>query len=94
MVDASVALGVHVLEEPITRRSTLEEGELMEITNGKTTRAVSELEPEVKDELIACLKRNLDIFAKDVYDLTGIDLALAEHHLNISKGTRLVKQKK
>lgn len=37
---------------------------------------------------------HLWLFAKDVHDLTGIDPALVKHHLNISKGTHPVKQKK
>lgn len=77
---------VHVLEESVPKKSTIEEGEQVEIAEGKMTRVATELEPGVKADLVSYLKRNLDIFARDVHDLTGINPELAEHHLNTNKG--------
>lgn len=68
------AFVVHVLEEATLKRNTLEEGELVEIAKGKATQLANELEPEVKGKLIACLRKNSDIVAKDVHDLMGIHL--------------------
>lgn len=72
MVDASTILK-SVLEEVSPRRSILEEGEPIEIVGDKVTRVGRELEQEMKVELIACLKQNADIFARDIHDLTRID---------------------
>lgn len=90
-IKAPVVFEVHVLEESTLKRSTLEEGELVEISEGKTTQVVAELEPKVKTGLISCLRCNSDIFAKDVHDLTRIDPTIAEHHLHITNGVHLVK---
>lgn len=85
---------VQALEEANPRKSSIKEGELIEIGNGKMTQVASELELRVKESLIACLKRNMDIFAKDNHALTGITSSIAEHRLNINKRARLVKQRK
>lgn len=82
----------YILEELVPRKNTLEEREPVEIAEGKVTRVAGEL--GVKKNLIACLKRNEDIFAKDIHDLMGIDLKIAEHHLNVNRGAQPVKQKK
>lgn len=42
VVNASAAVGVHILEESTSRRSILEEGELVEIATRKATRIASE----------------------------------------------------
>lgn len=52
---------VHVLEEMTPRISTLKEGELMEIADNKATWVTRQLEPDIKVDLIACLKRNTNI---------------------------------
>lgn len=62
MVNSSTTLGVHVLEESASRRSTLEKGELMEIADYSSSAVASELGHEMKNELITCLKRNSGIF--------------------------------
>ena len=36
-----------------------------------------------KEELVEFLKRNIDVFAWDACDATGIDLAFIYHHLNV-----------
>lgn len=94
MVKTSTVYEVHVLEEAAPTKSTLEEGELVEIAKEKTTRVASELDLKMKNDLIANLRKNTDIFVRDTHDLTGIDLRIAEHCLNITKGVRPVKQRK
>lgn len=82
------------MEEVTRRRDTMEEGELFEISKEKVTRAASELKLEVKDDLIACLRRNANVFAKDGHNLTRVDLGIMEHHLNITKRVHPNKQRK
>ncbi|GJZ44291.1 reverse transcriptase domain-containing protein [Tanacetum coccineum] len=47
-----------------------------------------------RTELCALLKRNLDIFAWQPSDMTGVPRSIAEHKLNIRKGYSPVRQKK
>lgn len=51
----------------------------------------SELDSEVKNDLFACLRKNVDIFVRDVHDLMGINSEITEHCLNIIKGVHPVK---
>ncbi|GJX20785.1 reverse transcriptase domain-containing protein [Tanacetum coccineum] len=46
-----------------------------------------------RTELCALLKRNLDIFAWQPSDMTGVPRSIAEHKLNIRKGYSPVRQK-
>nr|GEU32707.1 reverse transcriptase domain-containing protein [Tanacetum cinerariifolium] len=45
-------------------------------------------------ELCSLLKKNLDIFAWQPSDMTGVPRSVAEHRLNIREGCPLVRQKK
>nr|GEZ94002.1 reverse transcriptase domain-containing protein [Tanacetum cinerariifolium] len=47
-----------------------------------------------RTELCALLKKNLDIFAWQPSDMTGVPRSIAEHKLNIRKGCPPVRQKK
>nr|GEY12870.1 reverse transcriptase domain-containing protein [Tanacetum cinerariifolium] len=47
-----------------------------------------------RTELCSVLKKNLDIFAWQPFDMTGVPRSLAEHRLNIREGYTLVRQKK
>lgn len=62
--------------------------------SGASTKIASDLDSDVKAEVIDCLRRNVGIFAWSSAELTGIQPAVVEHKLNIMPGTRLVKQKK
>ena len=42
----------------------------------------TKLPPQEKEELVKFLKRNIDAFAWDACDATGIDPAFIYHHLN------------
>ena len=44
----------------------------------------AKLPPQEKDELIEFLKRNINVFAWDACDATGIDPAFIYHHLNVN----------
>lgn len=94
VVNVSTIFEVQVVEEAIPTRSTLEGGEFMETVEEKVIRVTSKLGPEVNNNLVACLKRNVDVFARDVHNLTEIDSRIVEHHLNLTKGTRPVKHRK
>ena len=48
--------------------------------------------PQEKEELIEFLKRNIDVFAWDAYDASGIDPAFIYHHLNVSSSITPKKQ--
>nr|GEV81860.1 reverse transcriptase domain-containing protein [Tanacetum cinerariifolium] len=47
-----------------------------------------------RTELCALLKKNLDIFAWQPSDMTGVPRSIAEHRLNIREGCPPVRQKK
>ncbi|GJV77523.1 hypothetical protein Tco_1509107 [Tanacetum coccineum] len=47
-----------------------------------------------RTELCALLKMDLDIFAWQPFDMTGVPRSIAEHKLNIRKGYSPVRQKK
>nr|GEW31614.1 reverse transcriptase domain-containing protein [Tanacetum cinerariifolium] len=47
-----------------------------------------------RTELCSILKKNLDIFACQPSDMTGVPLSVAEHRLNIREGYSPVRQKK
>nr|GEZ36536.1 reverse transcriptase domain-containing protein [Tanacetum cinerariifolium] len=47
-----------------------------------------------RTELCSLLKKNLDIFAWQPSDMTGVPWSVAEHRLNIREGCPLVRQKK
>ncbi|KAL0458918.1 UNVERIFIED_CONTAM: hypothetical protein Slati_0519000 [Sesamum latifolium] len=57
----------------------------------KTTQIDSHLGGKTKEEVISCLRRNVDIFAWAPQDLEGIDPKVITHHLNIDPGVKLVK---
>ena len=44
----------------------------------------AQLPPQEKEELLAFLKRNVDVFAWDVYEALGVDLEFICHHLNVN----------
>nr|GEW12372.1 reverse transcriptase domain-containing protein [Tanacetum cinerariifolium] len=49
---------------------------------------------KARTELCSVLKKNLDIFAWQPFDMTGVPRSIAEHRLNIWEGYSLVRQKK
>ncbi|GKA75952.1 hypothetical protein Tco_0782330 [Tanacetum coccineum] len=52
------------------------------------------LSAKERTELCSLLKKNLDIFAWQPSDMTGVPRSIAEHRLNIQEGYSLVRQKK
>ncbi|GJU74295.1 reverse transcriptase domain-containing protein [Tanacetum coccineum] len=52
------------------------------------------LSTEGRTELYSLLKKNLDIFAWQPSDMTGVPRSVAEHRLNIREGYSPVRQKK
>ncbi|GJU39296.1 reverse transcriptase domain-containing protein [Tanacetum coccineum] len=52
------------------------------------------LSAEGRTKLCSLLKKNLDIFAWQPSDMTGVSRSIVEHRLNIREGYSLVRQKK
>ena len=44
----------------------------------------SELPPQEKEKLIDLLKENVDVFAWDAYEASGVDPNFICHHLNVN----------
>ena len=44
----------------------------------------TQLPLQEKEELVAVLQKNVDIFAWDAYEALGVDLSFICHHLNVS----------
>ncbi|XP_073119986.1 uncharacterized protein [Henckelia pumila] len=73
-----------------------EEGhEKVELSPGaQIVKLAADLVPSVKQRLVDCLKKNKDVFAWSVSELTGISAEIMVHRLNILAGVRPIKQKK
>ena len=52
----------------------------------------SELPTQEKEELIGFLRRNVDVFAWDAYDASGVDPSLICHYLNVNPSSISKKQ--
>ncbi|XP_042467184.1 uncharacterized protein LOC122050335 [Zingiber officinale] len=59
-----------------------------------TTFIASDLTGPQKEELVACLQRNHDVFAWSAHELPGVDPSVALHELHIRPDARPVKQRK
>ncbi|KAL0355715.1 UNVERIFIED_CONTAM: Pro-Pol polyprotein [Sesamum radiatum] len=68
--------------------------ELVPGDSEKITRIGSQIDEILREEVIKCLKRNMDVFAWTPQDLEGINPEVISHHLNIDPRVKLVKQKK
>lgn len=87
---------VHLLQEEV--RGALE-GETDEVIlipgNSETkTKIASDLNSDLKADVVDCLRRNVGVFAWFSAELTSIRPEVAEHKLNVSPGARIVKQRK
>lgn len=60
----------------------------------KVTKIARDLDAPTRSHLLACLESNADIFAWSSSKLVGINPKVAEHKLNITPGSRPIKQKK
>ena len=58
----------------------------------KFFRVGAQLPLQEKEELIKFLKRNIDVFAWDASDASGIDPAFICHHLNVNLSITPKKQ--
>ncbi|XP_064995328.1 uncharacterized protein LOC135631519 [Musa acuminata AAA Group] len=64
---------------------------LREARPEQTVKIGSELHEWEREQLVGLLWENADVFAWSLSDMTGVDLEVAEHHLNIPPGARPVK---
>ncbi|XP_073130891.1 uncharacterized protein [Henckelia pumila] len=62
--------------------------------SGEKLKIAADLETEVKEKLVICLKANLDVFAWSIQELRGIKPAVMEHKLNLLSRVFPVMQKK
>ncbi|KAL0413486.1 UNVERIFIED_CONTAM: hypothetical protein Sradi_1550300 [Sesamum radiatum] len=68
--------------------------ELVPRDTKKITRIGSQIDEILWEEVIKCLKRNIDVFAWTPQDLEGISPEFISHHLNIDPRVKPVKLKK
>ena len=52
----------------------------------------AQLPPQEKEELIEFLRRNIDVFAWNVYEAPGVDPSFICHHLNVNPSVTPKKQ--
>ncbi|XP_073137955.1 uncharacterized protein [Henckelia pumila] len=73
-----------------------EEGhEKVELSPGaQVVKLAVDLSPSVRQSLVDCLKKNKDVFAWSISELTGVSAEIMVHRLNIFAGARPIKQKK
>ncbi|XP_073127517.1 uncharacterized protein [Henckelia pumila] len=64
------------------------------IPGAQIVKLAADLSPSVKQNLVGCLKKNKDVFAWSVSELTGVSAEIMVHRLNILAGVRPIKQKK
>ncbi|XP_012830533.1 PREDICTED: uncharacterized protein LOC105951629 [Erythranthe guttata] len=83
-------------EDKINHVQPMDELMMIDLVPGmmKQTRISKDLEPPLRDELIALLRSNEDIFAWQPSDLTGISPRTVVHRLNLRPECRPVKQKR
>lgn len=67
--------------------------ELFEGKSAFTTRIGTQMSHAETESIIACLRRNVDIFAFSSKDLLGIDPDVALHSLNVNPTVKSVKRK-
>jgi hypothetical protein len=77
------------LEEPVEGLEEFEIGD-----PGKKVRIGSQLPQLQKEDLVALLRRNSDVFAWSHEDMPGIDPSVIVHKLNVDPNHRLVKQRR
>jgi hypothetical protein len=61
---------------------------------GKRVRIGSQLPQLVKEDLVAFLRRNSDVFAQSHEDMPGIDPSVIVHKLNVDPNHQPVKQRR
>ncbi|XP_073154100.1 uncharacterized protein [Henckelia pumila] len=64
------------------------------IPGAQIVKLAADLSPSVKQNLVGCLRKNKDVFAWSVSELTGVSAEIMVHRLNILAGVRPIKQKK
>ena len=52
----------------------------------------AQLPPQEKEELIVFLRRNVDVFAWNTYEASGVDPSFICHHLNVNPSITPKKQ--
>jgi len=77
-------------EEEKEKVEALETVELVDGEPAKTTRKGTNLNNQMKKELVQFLKENLDIFTWSHEDMPGIAAEVIQHRLNVNPERKLV----
>ena len=72
----------------------LEDIPLDEDDPGKSTRIGADLDGKIKKDLIRFLRENIDVFAWSHENMSGIDLSVITHRLNVYPSSKPMRQKK
>nr|XP_021860959.1 uncharacterized protein LOC110799981 [Spinacia oleracea] len=71
-----------------------EEVELVEGETGRTVKLGTDIDPQLRVNMIGLLREHADVFAFSADEMPGISSEVIEHRLNVDRAVRPVKQKK
>ncbi|XP_022899280.1 uncharacterized protein LOC111412578 [Olea europaea var. sylvestris] len=77
--------------EPRDRLAPVEELKVVKLEHRKAVTIGRDLQANLREEILNCLPRNIDVFAWKVEDMPGIDPEFTVYRLNISPGAKPVK---
>ncbi|KAL0433427.1 UNVERIFIED_CONTAM: hypothetical protein Slati_2677000 [Sesamum latifolium] len=81
-------------EEKLAVAEEIKNVQIIEGEPKKFTSIGTAMGQKIEEELVHFLRTNSDVFAWSVHDLTGIDLRVMMHKLNVDPNSRPVRQKK
>ena len=82
------------IEPQGARLEPVEEVQTLQLSEDKTVRVGTELEPDVKRSISKVLTQYSKSFASEASEIVGVDPQVASHSLNILSGSKPVVQKK
>ena len=83
-----------IVEEEKEKMEALEMVELVDGKLAKTMKIGTNLNNQMKKELVQFLKENLDIFAWNHEDMTGIAVEVIQHCLNVNLERKPIQQRR
>ncbi|KAL2534459.1 Uncharacterized protein Adt_07810 [Abeliophyllum distichum] len=84
----------HMAYNAISGRPLLNAARAVIYTYHQVLKIGGGMDVEEKHKLVACLSKNIDVFAWGPQDIEGISPMIAQHRLAIPLGTKPIKQKK
>ncbi|GJZ65527.1 hypothetical protein Tco_0622223 [Tanacetum coccineum] len=79
-------------DQPLPVNKVKEERIKVAINPEQTVMIGSDLTEKTRSKLCNLLQRSLDIFAWTPTDMTGVPRQIAEHKLNVRKGSRIMRE--